>query len=102
MSVPERIGGGVVEAPPRRAVTRAVIHATVDSMSSRLAWITGVALLLLAGVTVLGAVGALVPDVLGDPAARAAFGVVALVGLAGVVGTLVEIVRLREAVVDDR
>lgn len=60
-------------------------------------WITGIALVLLAGVAVLGAVGALVPDVLGDPAARGAFVVVALAGLAGVVGTLFEIVRLREA-----
>ncbi|WP_146073752.1 hypothetical protein [Amycolatopsis sp. CA-126428] len=96
-------GGRVATLPGRRGVTHRLIHATwADMRSNRLAWITGVALLLLAGVTVLGAVGALVPDILGEPAARAVFGVVALAGLAGVVGTLVEIVRLREAAADDR
>lgn len=97
------LGGRVVVAalPGCRCVTTRVVHATwADMRTHRLAWITGVALLLLAGVTVLGAVGALVPSVLGDPAERAAFAVVAFAGLAGVVGTLVEIVRLREAVDD--
>ncbi|WIX99317.1 hypothetical protein QRX60_35450 [Amycolatopsis mongoliensis] len=82
-------------------VTRPVIDAThVGMRTRRLVWITGIAFILLAGVTVLSAVGALVPDILGDPAERAAFGIVALFGLAGVVGTLVEIVRLREAAED--